>query len=214
VSIQMREKAPSILTAEGARRITARIRDALVLADDLLVQAYDGRAWEALGYETWGAYVEAELPSVRLIKALDPEERAEKWAEQVRAGLSQGAVAEGAGVGKATVSRALKGKDLPDTATGLDGKVRSTRPNRSTVERSDPSPAQKQKPSGAAQVRAALVKAGAAGVTTPELVGRLRLHWGVVSGELSRLAKNGRALLPTVTRDGYAVYIDADVLAR
>lgn len=178
------------------------IRNALEVADDALVQAYAERDWEVFGYTSWGEYVAEMLPHLRMIKALPVDERAEKWAEQVRAGLSQAAVAEGAGVGKATVSRALKGKELPDNATGLDGKVRSTRP---TVPSRNGSPAPKL--SGAAQVRAALVKAGAAGVTTPELVSRLRLHWGVVSGELSRCTDNGRALLPTTTRDGYAVYV-------
>jgi hypothetical protein len=64
----IREKAPTILTAEGARRLTARIRDALALADDLLAQAYQGRAWEALGYVDWSAYCEGELPELRHIK--------------------------------------------------------------------------------------------------------------------------------------------------
>lgn len=185
------------------------IRNALEVADQELAKAYAERDWEVFGYTSWGEYCEKKLPQLRMIKALDPDERAEKWAQQVRAGLSQGAVAEGAGVNKATVSRALAGKDLPSTATGLDGKVRSTRS--SVAPRNTSAPV---KLSGAARVRAALVEAGAGGVTTPELVKRLRLHWGVVSGELSRCSQNGRALLPTVTRNGFAVYIDADVLSR
>lgn len=81
-----RQKAPCILTEVGARRLTARIRDALAVADDLLAQAYQGRAWEALGYDSWPAYCAGELPELRFLKL-----RAEARRERVRALRNEGA---------------------------------------------------------------------------------------------------------------------------
>jgi transposase len=196
----------TLSTREVAQRRLADIRNALALADDLLHQAFVQCDWKALGHSNWEAYCAAELPELRMLR-LSNLAQTEKFATLHREGLSTHAIAAAYGVSQGTVRNRLKGTEKPATVMSRDGRVRPA-----TVERSDPSPAPVQKPSGAAQVRAALVKAGAGGVTTPELVSRLRLHWGVVSGELSRLAKTGRALLPTVTRDGYAVYIDANVL--
>lgn len=64
------------LDAAAARRLTARIRDALALADDLLAQAYAGRAWAALGHRSFAAYCAAELPELRHVKLRAPERRA------------------------------------------------------------------------------------------------------------------------------------------
>jgi hypothetical protein len=204
--VTTREKAPTILTAEGARRLTARIRDALGAADNLLVQAWEGRAWEALNFPSWGAYVEREIPRYRLIKALPPEERAEEWAEQVRAGLSQGAVAEAAGVGKATVSRALVGKELPETARGLDGKVRSTR---STVPAWNGSPSPTPE-SRADQIVRLVAARGDRGATSPEIARMARCSQGAASGGLSRLHRQGRLRPTREQRGGFGIYVIKD----
>jgi hypothetical protein len=121
------ETAPTILTAEGARRLTARLRDALVVADDLLVQAYKGQAWQALGYATWAAYVTAELPELQLLQ-LRTELRRERVAGLLGQGLSQGAVATMLGVGKGTINRdrdvALQsGWTPPATVLASDGRT-------------------------------------------------------------------------------------------
>lgn len=71
-----REKAPTILTREGARRKIARVRDALALADDLLVELYTGRAWEALGYSSFDAMCAGELPELRTLKLRAPARKA------------------------------------------------------------------------------------------------------------------------------------------
>lgn len=53
------------LDEHRARQLTDRIRQA---ADDLwalLLEAHEGRAWSALGYATWGAYVRTEFAMSR-----------------------------------------------------------------------------------------------------------------------------------------------------
>jgi hypothetical protein len=52
---------PAALDAAQARVLTERIKSAVAHISRLLLEAHDGRAWLALGYETWAAYVEAEF---------------------------------------------------------------------------------------------------------------------------------------------------------
>lgn len=198
------------LTAKEARTLTARIRDALALADDLLVKAYEGRVWEPLGYATWAAYCEAELPQLRMLK-VEPEERAEKWAGQVRVGLSQGAIADAYGVGKATVSRALAGKDLPATATGLDGKVRSTRrstvPPRNSSTPTAPVPAVPDQVSNVVRAVALVAAQGDRGLTVHELCAKTGWHHGSSSGALSKAHRRGLIVPSGRFRDRCRVYL-------
>ena len=49
------------LDEAGARSLTARIREATREVCLLLLQAHQQRAWRALGYESWSAYVHEEL---------------------------------------------------------------------------------------------------------------------------------------------------------
>jgi hypothetical protein len=49
------------LDARDARDLTERIKQSVDRVWDLLLDAYSGRAWEALGYRGWGAYVTAEF---------------------------------------------------------------------------------------------------------------------------------------------------------
>jgi hypothetical protein len=68
--------AAAVLDTAAARRLTARIRDALAIADNLLAAAFAGRAWEALGHVDWPAYCAAELPELRHIKLRRVERQA------------------------------------------------------------------------------------------------------------------------------------------
>lgn len=89
-------RAPLILTAHGARRLTGRIRDALAIADDLLVQAYEGRAWEALGHRSWVDYCARELPELQCIK-LKSGPRRERAAKLYAEGASLREIAAATG---------------------------------------------------------------------------------------------------------------------
>jgi phage N-6-adenine-methyltransferase len=49
------------MTADEARQITDAIKSATEYLWQLLLDAYNGRAWEALGYESWRAWASAEF---------------------------------------------------------------------------------------------------------------------------------------------------------
>lgn len=49
------------LTPLGAKSITKKIRDHLEGADSLILEAYNRKAWKALKYDTWEAYVKEEF---------------------------------------------------------------------------------------------------------------------------------------------------------
>lgn len=139
----MTELAPTpALDEAAARRLTERIRltvDAIngqveKLAD-LVRQAYEGRAWATLGYDSWQAYVEAEIPRVRL----DRVERRELVAELADAGMSTRAIGAVAGVDPKTVVNDLRaGVEIstpePRKVTGIDGKTYTAAPRTTPVE--------------------------------------------------------------------------------
>ena len=112
----------------AARRKLARLRDALQQADKLLVDYWLSDEWRAFGHGTWRAFVEAELPDLRLLSFRDTDARDDKLRELVRDhGMSQGAAADSLGVGKATASRALQGVDLGATVKASDGRTMAAR---------------------------------------------------------------------------------------
>jgi hypothetical protein len=184
--VTVREKAPTILTAEGARRITARIRDALSVADDLLVQAYEGLAWEALGHDSWAAYCAAELPELRMVKLRAPERRARVHALR-DAGASIPEIVAATGSSLGTVHR-----DLTPTT---------------------PAPFQMESPRRVSGYRAAveLVTAqGAAGLTCIELCERTGWRGGQATGALSKAHSRGLIRPAGTFRDGCTVYVSSE----
>jgi len=50
-----------VLNEKSARALTQRIRDSAEVLWSLLLKAHDGKAWKALGYGSWAAYVEGEF---------------------------------------------------------------------------------------------------------------------------------------------------------
>ena len=85
-----------------ARALTDQLRQSLAVSWELLVEAYQRRAWAALGYSTWDAYTDAELGEVRL--RLPREERREVVASMTEAGMSTRAIGSALGVHHDTVS--------------------------------------------------------------------------------------------------------------
>lgn len=53
------------LTTDQARKLTESIRNASEVLWVLIAQAHAGKAWQALGYETWEGYVKAEFDMSR-----------------------------------------------------------------------------------------------------------------------------------------------------
>lgn len=121
---------------EARRRLTA-IRNALGRADALLVEAWKARDWLALGHASWKAYVAAELPQLQLLQ-VRAEVRDERIVELAREGMSQGAIADGFGIGRGTVNRALAGVELDETVTATDGRTMARRAPKAPARRRGP----------------------------------------------------------------------------
>jgi len=167
----------TVATSREARQRVSAIRNALALADDLLAQAFAARDWQALGHPSWAAYCAAELPELRHIK-LRKVERQTRVAALAAAGASVRDIAAATGASVGTIHSDL----TPAAPVAVEV-------------------------SAAARVRAALADAGPRGLTTLEAARRASCTQGAASGELSRLARTGRALSPTITRGGYGVYV-------
>jgi hypothetical protein len=92
----------------AARSLTDQLRGALaVLADqleiaaNLYIEAYQLRAWAALGYPSWDAYLDAELGEVRA--RLSRAQRLPAVVSMTEAGMSNRAIGSVLGVSEGTV---------------------------------------------------------------------------------------------------------------
>jgi hypothetical protein len=162
------------LTAVEARRLTARIRDALALADDLLARAYAGRAWAALGHGSWEAYCAAELPELRHLKLRAPERRARiQTLRDAAPGISVRELAAATGAAVGTVHADLVPRPGPGVPGAAPSKVAHT---------------------------LALLESGP--LTVHQLVRRTRWSQAQASAVLCRLAGSGRAAYTPPARRG------------
>ena len=118
------------LSVREARELTQEIAETLAVAWDKVVEAYQRRVWEPLGYASWDAYCRAELGSTRF--RLPAEEREEAVRSLRSAGLSTRAIAAATGQSHTNVRRDLSsGTNVPparaytesaSTVTGRDDK--------------------------------------------------------------------------------------------
>lgn len=122
------------LATIDARARIDRIKSHVTAAWDDIITAYRERDWLALGYATWYDLCEREFGGARIALPLD--DRREVVAELTGAGMSTRAIGAALGVDHKTVvnDRNATGESSPvaepETITGLDGKVRPTRPTR------------------------------------------------------------------------------------
>ena len=123
-------------TAAQARALTDRIKVGIEGIWQLVKQAYQTQAWEALGYDSWDDYCTREFGTSRI--RLPREERQEVVASLREAGMSTRAITAATGVDRKTVRRDLEqveemgppGPDLRESdaepplrlVTGTDGK--------------------------------------------------------------------------------------------
>lgn len=110
------------LTESMARELTDTIRQTVAIVDSQITRAYFGRAWSALGYESWDEYCETEFDGARV--RLPREERTMIVGSLRDAGLSIRAIAAATGLGRGTVERELT--PVPNgtpAVTGIDGKT-------------------------------------------------------------------------------------------
>jgi transposase-like protein len=99
------QRTDGVLSEALARRLTDDIKAAVADVWLRISEAYQGRAWLALGYDSWDAYCAAEFAGGRL--QLPREERREIVASLRESGLSVRAIASATGSSKSAVSRAL-----------------------------------------------------------------------------------------------------------
>jgi hypothetical protein len=124
-----------------ALAVTADIRMHVEAAWELIVEAYNRRAWVALCYSSWDAYCIGEFGNARL--RLPREDRSELVCSLRHAGLSIRAIASATGHSKDTIRKDLyqtgtpelaadevsqTGTPEPATVTGRDGKTYPTKP--------------------------------------------------------------------------------------
>lgn len=102
------EDRAAVLPADVARNLTNEIRRALEFTWDLVIKAYQGRAWLALGYKTWNDYCVKEFGNQHL--AIPREDRDEVIGSLRSAGLSVRAISDATGLGRGTVGRSISAK--------------------------------------------------------------------------------------------------------
>ena len=117
---------PVPLDEAEARRLTDQIKVSAAVLWELIIAAYQRRAWAALGYESWDAYAIAEFGDTRL--RLPREERAEIVTSLRHAGLSIRAIESATGASKDTIRKDIEAYQpgTPDQSeaktVGTDGK--------------------------------------------------------------------------------------------
>lgn len=129
----------SALNAENARELTRKIRVGLEGTYALIIDAFKGRAWTALGYPTWDAYCQGEFGAL----SLQPprEERQQVILSLREAGMSVRAIGSATDISHMTVVRDLRALEAsesplsgvtnvtPEASTiGLDGKTYTQKP--------------------------------------------------------------------------------------
>lgn len=193
--------SPAPLNVARARRLTKQLRETLTLALDLLVEVFEGRAWEALGHPTWEAYCAAELPELAEL-ALPLEQRQSAVATLRGRGLSLRAIGAPLGLSPQTVQRDLKAAGVQlATVTSLDGRQR---PAAVAARPSTPAPAK----TSLDRVVDLVAAAGPDGLTVREVLKKARnWHHGQASGALSRAHAQGRLVRTTSYRTGCAAYV-------
>jgi transposase len=192
--------APAPLNIARARRLTKQLREALTLALDLLLEVFEGRAWEALGYPTWEAYCAAELPELAQLR-MPLEQRQAAVAELRGRGMSSRAIGAPLGLSHQTVQRDLKAAGVQlATVTSLDGRMRPAAatqpaPSRPRTRRTD-------------RVVELLAAAGPAGLSVLEVAERFRWRQHIAAATLCRLAAAGRiAYVPPARRGLFGTYV-------
>lgn len=96
---------PSTVSAfdkSAARKLTAKLKTGLRNAVELVIQAYDGRIWIPLGYDSWSNYLDSELGEYRVkLPAIERRELVRKMTEDAK--MSSRAIASALGVDQKTV---------------------------------------------------------------------------------------------------------------
>lgn len=122
------------ISASDARDLTDRIKTGVEAIWELIKQAYQSRAWAALGYDSWDDYCTREFGTSRI--RLPREERQEVVASMREIGMSTRAIASATGNNRKTIMSDLRGGESqvvqngpPAPVAGTDGKTYTPRPS-------------------------------------------------------------------------------------
>ena len=117
---------PQPLNEADARELTNQIAEGLADVHALIVQAWEGRVWEPLGFETWDAWIDANFRGLQL---RPPREQRDEVIQSMReAGMSMRAISQATDLSYSTVQRVAPAGDpngSPEESSnvvGLDGK--------------------------------------------------------------------------------------------
>lgn len=197
-------------TREEAEARRGRIRIALEVALEELLEAWRHRDYEALGYgrgpAAWQAYLRDSYGDLKL--TLPAPVRQDRALELRREGLPVSAIRAIPGQGGAgTVARDLvklreDGRLVDERVDAFDGRKRQARQE----PKATPAPAAGTVVDELMWAAAALEVRGLDGVTTLDLCARLKWRQGPTSAAQSRAVKRGRLVWSGTWRDGFAVY--------
>lgn len=118
---------PAPLNEADARGLTEQIAEGLADVHSLIVQAWEGRVWEPLGFETWDAWIDSNFRGLQL---RPPREQREEVVQSMReAGMSFRAISQATDLSYGTVQRSASTAGDPNgspdgssNVVGLDGK--------------------------------------------------------------------------------------------
>lgn len=117
-----------VLSEADARELTDQIAEGLADVQQLIVQAWEGQAWRALGFASWDAWIDANFRGLQL---RPPREQRSEVVQSMReAGMSIRAIAQATDLSVGTVHEADRAgvqNRTPDdppasNVVGLDGK--------------------------------------------------------------------------------------------
>ena len=118
--------SPQPLTEADARELTDQIAEGLADVHSLIVQAWEGRVWEALGYKSWDAWIDANFRGLQL---RPPREQRDEVVQSMReAGMSMRAISQATDLSYGAVNRSARSGDpngspeRDSNVVGLDGK--------------------------------------------------------------------------------------------
>jgi hypothetical protein len=194
---------PKTMTQQDAENVTADIVEVLTKGYTsivpLIVRAFRGRAWNALGFSTWSEYCAENFTGDGMLRL--PDAMVNELAGE---GLSTRAIAAATGRSKSDVDRTINKRERPDNVVSLDGYRRPSVAPRTESESRAAHPS--SLPAFPAwQIVVAALADMEAGGTYVDVCAALGWRDGKTTGALSEAFRRGE-IQRMGERDGHAVW--------